>query len=122
MIKKTFCEILREKRLSLRLSLREFCRIAGEDPANYSRIERGIRVPPCDDVLERYGKALRLAGEELEEFIATGALFRRELPRNLSDEELAGKLPALLRVIAGEMPTQKNLEEAAKISKEAFRP
>ena len=117
---KKFYEILKEKRVALGLSLREFCKIADEDPSNYSRIERGIRVPPCNDVLERYGKALKLSGKELQNFISTGSLFRRELPKNITDEELAKKLPALLRLIDGEMPEKKNLEAAVKITKKAF--
>lgn len=122
MAQKTFCEILKEKRLSLRLSLRGFCNLAGEDPANYSRIERGLRIPPSDEVLERYGKALQLSGEELKKFMRIGILFRRELPKTLSDEELAGKLPALLRAIDGVKPSEQELELAAHITQGAFRP
>ena len=118
---KNFCETLKERRLKLRLTLREFCRIADEDPANFSRIERGIKVPPCDEVLERYGKALQFSGKELMDFITLGALTRKNLPKHLSEKELAGKLPAFLRLINGEFPTEEQLREAVMITREAHK-
>ncbi len=121
MTSKKFFEFLKEKRTAMRISLREFCRIADEDPSNYSKIERGIHVPPSDDVLERYGKALQLSGKELDDFVAFGALSRKDLPVRLTEEELAGKLPALLRIINGEIPTEEQLKEAAAITREVNR-
>jgi transcriptional regulator with XRE-family HTH domain len=118
---KKFHEFLREKRMKKRITLREFCRIVGEDPSNYSKIERGLKVPPNDETLERYGKGLQMSGDALHEFITMGALFRKELPVRLTDEELIGKLPALLRIINGEMPTEEQLREAAAITREANR-
>lgn len=118
---KSFCETLKERRLALRMTLREFCRIADEDPANFSRIERGLKVPPGDDVLERYGKALQYTGQDLLNFITLGALTRKNLPKHLSEEELAGKLPAFLRLINGEYPTEEQLREAVMITREAHK-
>lgn len=118
---KSFFETLKARRMELRMTLREFCRIAGEDPANYSRVERGIKVAPGDEVLERYGKALRYSGKELQDFITLGALSRKNLPKHLTEEELAGKLPAFLRLINGEYPTEEQLREAVMITREAHK-
>ena len=116
-----FHEFLRSKRMELRITLREFCRIVDEDPSNYSKIERGVKIPPCDDTLERYGKALNLNSMELADFVTLGALWRRELPVKLTEDELAGKLPALLRIINGEVPSEEQLREAAEMTREVNR-
>lgn len=118
---KHFYEILKEKRTEKRMTLREFCRRAGEDPANFSRIERGLKVPPCDEVLERYGKVLELTGESLREFVAQGALSRRDLPKFMTEEELNAKMPAFLRLINDEFPSEEQLREAVKFTREANR-
>lgn len=117
-----FHEWLKELRLQMRISLREFCRLADEDPANFSKIERGLKVPPGDEILERYGKALGLSEKKLQDFISLGALSRRDLPKHLSEEELTAKLPAFLRLINGEFPSEENLREAASVTREANNP
>jgi transcriptional regulator with XRE-family HTH domain len=44
-----FGEYLKGKRLEKDLTLRDFCRSAGEDPSNWSKVERGILPPPTDE-------------------------------------------------------------------------
>lgn len=117
-----FHELLKEKRAALRITLREFCRRADEDPANFSRIERGLRTPPNDDVLSRYAKVLGLAGEELQRFMDIGAISRRELPRDIPLDSLVDKLPAMLRGINGGKPSEEQIQNAIEMTKEAFRP
>ena len=118
----TFYDLLREKRLERRLTLREFCRRAEEDPANYSRIERGLRTPPNDDVLSRYAKVLGLEGDELQDFVDRGALARRELPKDIPESALVDKLPAMLRSIDRVRPTDDQLDNAIDVIRRAFRP
>ena len=119
---KTFYEYLREKRMAMKISLREFCRQAEEDPANFSRIERGIRTPPNDDVVSRYAKVLKLAGQELQDFMDLAAIFRRELPKDIPDSALADKLPAMLQSIDRIRPTREQLENAVQLTRETFKP
>ena len=119
---KTFAETLHEKRLAARLTLREFCRLAEEDPANFSRIERGLRTPPNNDIVTRYAKALKLAGQELIDFLDLAAIFRRELPKDIPDAALAEKLPAMLRTIDRIRPEREQLENAIEITRETFKP
>jgi|APHig6443717497_1056834.scaffolds.fasta_scaffold145000_2 transcriptional regulator with XRE-family HTH domain len=117
-----FYELLKEKRLALELSLRKFCQLASEDPANYSRIERGLRPAPSDDVVYRYAAVLKLQGDELRDFRDLASLSRREIPRDISDEELYAKLPAFLRSIDRDKPSEEQLEAAIRVTKKAFRP
>ena len=119
---KRFNELLHEKRMAARLTLREFCRLAEEDPANFSRIERGLRTPPNDDVVSRYAKVLKLVGQELQDFLDLAAIFRRELPKDIPDEALADKLPAMLRTIDRIRPGREQLENAIEITREVFKP
>ncbi len=119
---KTFAETLHEKRLASRLTLREFCRLAEEDPANFSRIERGLRTPPNNDVVSRYAKVLKLAGQALQDFLDLAAIFRRELPKDIPDAALAEKLPAMLRSIDRIRPDKEQLENAIEITRETFKP
>ena len=57
--KANFGPFFEKVRQGQRLTMREFCRRAGCDPANISRMERGLIPPPKDrDILERYAKAL----------------------------------------------------------------
>ncbi|MDD2478844.1 MAG: helix-turn-helix transcriptional regulator [Victivallaceae bacterium] len=120
MTNKRFNEMLKEQRLLKKLTLREFCRIGGEDPANLSRIERGLRPAPQDEVIERYAKVLELAGDELRTFKDMAALSRRELPKDIPESALYEKLPALLRAIE-RRPSEEQLQEAISITKKAFR-
>ena len=41
-----FGEFVRDRRLARDLTLRDFCRRIGEDPSNWSKVERGILPPP----------------------------------------------------------------------------
>ena len=56
-----FGDFFRQRRESLGLSLREFCRRSGLDPGNISRLERGLRKPPqSSGILEEYATSLKL--------------------------------------------------------------
>lgn len=56
-----FGNFFRQRRQTLALSLREFCRRNGFDPGNISRLERGLLTPPHSaEILESYAKALKL--------------------------------------------------------------
>ncbi len=44
-----FGDYLKSRRLERDLTLRDFCRSAGEDPSNWSKVERGILPPPTDE-------------------------------------------------------------------------
>src|SRR4030042_2124269 len=56
-----FGEFVKEKRISLDMTLREFCRNLDEDPSNWSKIERGLMSPPKDEEkLKKIAKILKI--------------------------------------------------------------
>lgn len=120
-----FGDLIKAFRIEAGMTLRDFCRKAGEDPANLSRIERVLKTPPCDEVIDRYAKALGLeeGTTKWQHFKDVAAISRREIPRDITDNaELAAKLPALLRTARGEKPTDEELEEIVLATKKVFRP
>src|SRR5437660_5717376 len=99
----TFGEFIKRLRLDREMTLRAFCERVCMDPANYSKLERGLLPPPRDEEkLEAFERALELApgGPEGREMRRLAALDRGELPpRILADKELMGKLPLLFRTL-----------------------
>ena len=57
----TFGEFFKEKRISLKKTLRQFCAENKLDPGNISKLERGLMQPPQgSDKLEEYAKYLHI--------------------------------------------------------------
>ncbi|MDI9401788.1 MAG: helix-turn-helix domain-containing protein [Limisphaerales bacterium] len=108
---KVFGELLKSLRRRAGMSLRDLARKAADDPANISRIERRLRPAPGEDVTERFAKALGLTpqSEEWVQFMDMAALSRRELPRDITEEELIGELPVFLRTLRGKRPAEEEL-------------
>jgi transcriptional regulator with XRE-family HTH domain len=110
---KTFADLLKSLRRQAKLSLRDLARKAADDPANISRIERRLRAAPGDDVTERFAKALGLIpqSDEWVQFMEMAALSRRELPRDITEEELVSELPVFLQALKGKrLPVEDLLE------------
>ncbi len=121
---KTFGDLLKSLRRQAKLSLRDLARKAADDPANISRIERRLRPAPGEDVTERFAKALGLTprSEEWVQFMDMAALSRRELPRDITEEELIGKIPAFLRTIRRNRPNKEDFLAASEAFQRAFKP
>ena len=119
-----FGTLLKELRRTANMSLRDLARRACEDAANLSRIERSLRPAPNEDVVIRYAKALGLVpdSEKWMEFMDAASISRRELPKDLTEEELQEKVPAFLRTVRGERPTKEEYEKVCEITRSAFRP
>lgn len=113
---KTFCEAFKSHRLKLGLSLRQFCQQHGFDPANMSRLERGLLPPPRENKLREYSKALGLVegSDEWYEFFDLAAAAKGEFPEDLRDDELLKQLPVLFRTMRGEVPSEGQLEHVLK--------
>jgi len=118
-----FGEFAKEKRLSLGLSLREFCRKNSFDWGNFSRIERGVSAPPKSrEVQERYARALQIkeGTEEWQTFLDLAAISAGNIPeRIMSDEELVAKLPMVFRTISGKALTPQKLRELTEMIRKA---
>jgi len=113
----TFGEFVKKLRIERRITLREFCRNAGIDPSNWSKIERGLLPPPkTKEVLEPVRKAINLkqGSEEyttLKELAVIG-----HVPFDLlGNRKIVDKLPVFFRTLRGEKPTREELENLIKI-------
>ncbi len=110
----TFGELLKQHRIRLELSLREFCNLCGFDHGNYSKLERGHFSPPqSSEKLESYAKALKLkrGSEEWLEFFDVAAMEQGRIPIDLLDDiNVVEKLPVLFRTIRSKKITSEQLE------------
>jgi len=97
---KRFGELLREKRLNRRFSLRAFCATFGFDPGNLSKVERGLLPPPTGEKLDEIAKALGLetGSDEWYDFYDVASTDRGLIPVHLlDDDEFVRKLPIVFR-------------------------
>ena len=114
---KAFGEYARQLRLSKRLTLREFCRKAGLDPSNWSKVERGLHLPPKGrEVLASVAETLEL-NEGSEEW---NSLFELaivgHIPVDLAgNQSIVDKLPIFFRTIRGQKPTREELEKLVEL-------
>ena len=101
-----FVESLRQRQ---HLTLREFCKRAGCDPANISRMERGLVPPPKNhDILERYAAALGLQDgtDDWYRFFDLAAVDQGIVPADImADAELVKALPVFFRTLRGQKPS-----------------
>ena len=109
---KTFSQLLKDHRIRLGKTLREFCVEHGLDAGNYSKLERGLFPPPESEArLEKLAHAYKLkrGGEDWLEFFDLASVGRGEIPKDLlTDEEVVKKLPVIFRTLRGKpLPTEK---------------
>ncbi|MCL6504607.1 MAG: helix-turn-helix domain-containing protein [Pirellulales bacterium] len=96
-----FGAFFRQRRRVMGLSLREFCRRAGVDPGNISRLERGLAPPPeSPSILASYARALQLreGSHDWDRFFILAAAEAGRLPADLlEDPRAAAELPRVLQ-------------------------
>ena len=103
---------MKEKRLALDLSLREFARRVGMQPSNYCNVEADVLSPPPAETLEKLGRALGLkkGTSDYETFHDLAAEGRDEIPadveRIVKENEL---IPAMLRTVEYEQLNNEQL-------------
>ncbi|MCX7044897.1 MAG: helix-turn-helix transcriptional regulator [Candidatus Sumerlaeota bacterium] len=114
-----FGDFIKKRRLELNLSLRAFCLKTGEDPSNWSKMERGILGPPED-----YTRLLQIArnlefedgSEDSRHLFDLASADRGRIPPDIMNEaELVANLPAVFRTMRGESPTEEELIRLAEI-------
>jgi len=108
---KKFGEFVREKRLEINMTLREFCRKTGVDASNWSKVERSIKKPPkSKEVLEPIADILELDGEEYNTLYDLATI--SHVPKEtLTDEKILESLPILFRTARQGPPSRKDMEE-----------
>jgi len=108
----TFGQFLKERRLALDLSLREFASRVGMQPSNYCNVEADVLPPPPPESLDRLAKALGLkrGTKDYEIFHDLAGKGRDEIPadveRIVKENEL---IPAMLRTVEYEQLTKEQL-------------
>jgi transcriptional regulator with XRE-family HTH domain len=108
----TFAKFLKEKRLALDLSLREFARRVGMQPSNYCNVEADVLAPPPAETLEKLARALGLkkGTSDYETFHDLAAEGRDEIPADVERIVKENKLiPAMLRTVEYEQLSKEQL-------------
>lgn len=114
-----FGEFIKELRIRKELTLREFCRLHKHDPGNWSKIERGLLLPPENEAtLEIWASQLGLekGSSDWFNFMDLASLTRGKIPNNiLEDEKLMESVPLFFRTIRGEKPDKETLNKLLRI-------
>lgn len=110
---RTFGEFIKNKRLALDVSLREFAGKIGMQPSNYCNVEAGVLGPPAGAMLERIGQALGLkkGTPDYAQFHDLAAQGRDGIPADV--EQLIKEndlIPAMLRTVEDEKVTKAQLK------------
>ena len=107
------------------LTLRMFCKKAACDPANISRMERGLISPPkAREILEKYAEALNLVegSSEWYKFFDLAAADHGIVPQDImADAELVKVLPAFFRTLRGQKPTEEEMIKLAEKMRTGFK-
>lgn len=107
-----FGEFVHAARLRRGLTLREFCRIAGIDPGNWSKTERGLQSPPKSrEALSGVAMAMNIV-EDSDEWQTLFELASISFipPALLDDNSIVDKLPVFFRTLRGAKPDKRELE------------
>jgi transcriptional regulator with XRE-family HTH domain len=115
----TFGEFFKKMRLKTGLTLRTFSTQYGYDPANISRLERGVANPPQSrEKLEGYANSLNIKKDSDDwynffdyAFIASGKI----PPEIINDKELIKKLPLVFRTLRGDKASPENFKKLSEI-------
>lgn len=117
-----YFEQLRQER---GLTLRMFCKKASCDPANISRMERGLIPPPKGrEILEKYAEALSLVegSDEWYKFFDLAAADQGIVPQDIMDDaELVKVLPVFFRTLRGQKPTEEEMTKLAEKIREGMK-
>ncbi len=117
----TFGEFVKQLRLQNRITLREFCRLTGIDPSNWSKIERGILPPPkSKQVLEGIAEILHIKKNSDDWYTLMDLAAITHIPTELlSNQSIVEKLPVFFRTLRGQKPSEQELDNLIKLIKES---
>lgn len=110
-----FGEFIKQKRLELNLSLREFCKMLDEDPSNWSKVERRVIAPPQnEEKLKKIAKIIKikLNSEDWKSLLDYASLDAGKIPDYImSDEKILSSLPAFFRTVDSVKPNADEVRE-----------
>ncbi len=115
----TFGELFRQKRISLGLTLRQFCEKYHYDPGNISKLERNILSPSVDEEkLEGYALALKISRDSADwtAFFDLAHTAKGTLPSDIrKNPRVLPLLPAFYRTVRGKKLDRKKINELIKL-------
>ncbi len=113
----TFGPYVKDLREKSGLSLRRFCRLAGWDASNWSKVERGLLPPPktIGQINDIAGVlALSRDSEAYHTLVDLAAI--SHLPDELlSDGTIARALPIFFRTVRSEKPDPADVRELSRL-------
>lgn len=116
----TFGEYFKKRRIELRKTLRGFCREHNLDPGNISKLERGRASAPNNEAtIFKYASYLNLPTDDYEVFRDLAAISAARIPKDLTDAELAKRLPVLFKVLRNKEVTEADLRAFVEIVRNA---
>jgi len=110
-----FGEFVKKRRIGLGIGLREFCRRIGEDPSNWSKVERKVLAPPKNqERLETIANVLEIekgsdGWDTLNDYANIDSGIIPEYIK--SDKEVLKWLPAFFRTVGNVKPSKEELDE-----------
>lgn len=116
-----FGGFIKQKRLEVNLSLRKFCELAGLDPSNWSKIERGMlpltlnheEMQAIADLLN-----LKYGSEDWRKFFDYAAIAKGKIPEYVySDEKVLEALPIFFRTASNDKPSDDELDKLIDLIK-----
>ena len=121
-----FGEFVQERRRELELTLRDFCRKSGEDPSNWSKVERGLLKPPKTRArLKKVAHALKITvdSEAWTNLADMADVDAGKIPEYvMSDEEVLKALPAFFRTVGSVKPTVEEVQALVDQLREGGKP
>ena len=110
-----FGEYIKQKRVTNRISLREFCRQLNEDASNWSKIERGKLAPPQDPgKLQKIAEILGIEQDtqDWNTLCDSASIDAGKIPAYILDnEEVVKSLPIFFRTIGSIKPTEEDISK-----------
>ena len=121
--KLTFGEFFKQKRTSLKKTLRQFCAENKLDPGNISKLERGLMAPPQgSNKLEEYASSLHIkkGTDDWYKFFDLAHIGSGRIPEELlSNAKVATSLPILFRTLSGKKISKKKLDALVELIRKA---
>ena len=122
-IKLTFGEFFKQKRTSLKKTLRQFCAGNKLDPGNISKLERGLMPPPQgSDKLEEYASYLHIkkGTDDWYKFFDLAHISSGRIPEELlNNAKVVTSLPILFRTLSGKKISKKKLDALVELIRKA---
>jgi transcriptional regulator with XRE-family HTH domain len=121
----TFGTYIKAKRLAKGLSLRQFCKNKGLDPAYVSRLENElIPAPLKNTLLEALAESLELEKNTPDwvRFFDLAATSRGEIPKDIQDKfpEVLNLLPAFFRSAEKDSLNEEDIQKLLNLVKSGY--